>query len=106
MSFGEALKGLKIDTWFKGAWVFSSAVLIVSLFTNTKWLSNRQVDLLFGGIWLISIAEWKMYKMWHGEEGRYEVSRLKRLPDRIGIFLELVGLAFVVLFFVDLSGRL
>jgi hypothetical protein len=106
MSVGDYLKGLKIDTWFKGTWVFSSIVLSVSLFTGTKWLTNRQVDLLFGGIWLISTAEWKMYKTWQRQEGIYMISTKKRTPDAIGILLELAGIILVALSVVDLSGRL
>lgn len=107
MSFTDFLKGLNIDTWFKAAFAVSSAILVLALFTNTKWLSNRQTMLLFGGVWLISLAEWKMFRTRtrlqdRGIGGLLKISWQQRIVDPVGIFLELVGIGLVALFILDL----
>jgi hypothetical protein len=107
LSLTDFLKGLKIDTWSKATFAVSSAILGLALFTNTKWLSNRQTILLFGGVWLISLAEWKMFKTRtrfqdRGIAGLLTISWEQRIMDPVGIFLELVGLGLIALFILDL----
>jgi hypothetical protein len=107
LSLTDFLKGLNIDTWFKATLAVSSVILVLALFTDTKWLSNRQTMLLFGGIWLISLAEWKMFKTRtrlqdRGFAGFLKISWQQRIMDPVGILLELFGIGLILLFILDL----
>lgn len=106
----DLLKGLKIDTWFKAVFAFSSAVFVVALFRKTEWLSNRQTLLLTGGLWLVSIAEWKMHKtmtqLKNRTDGILKMSWKQRVTDPAGIFLEILGVILLVLSALDVIGVL
>jgi len=104
MSAGDFLKGLKIDVWYKAGLAVSSVVLVLALVTSTKWLSNKQTILLFGGLWLISVAEWKMDKTYTTQAGLNLISIKRRTLDPGSVLMELVGFALVVVAVLDFLG--
>ena len=114
VSFGQVrgldfLRNLRLDFWWKGLFAFSSAMLALAFFTETKWISNKHAIILFGGMWLISLAEWKMEKVrTHFEDkgfgGMLQMSWKVRVADPVGVVLEVCGIGLILLLVLEVLG--
>jgi hypothetical protein len=103
MNIGDFLKALALDAWYKITLSFASAVLAVSFFTEVKGVTNAQLQLLSGGLFLISLGEWKNHKTVSGFKppNAYTgpaafMSGTIRSTDAFGILLQAVGVALLL----------
>jgi len=63
MEIGDLLKGLALDPWYKVMMWLGAGVFAVSLFLDTKGLTNGQVQCLAGGLFLLGLGVWKSHKV-------------------------------------------
>ncbi len=103
MDVTDLLKSFVIDTWYKAIVYLGGAVFAFSVFFEVKGLTNSQLQLLSGGAFLVGIGEWKNHKVaaWIKPPNAYTggaalMQRTVRNPDFVGILLETVGIALVL----------
>lgn len=100
----ELLKLFSIDNWYKAFVYLGGVVLAFSLFVEVKGgLTNSQVQLLSGGVFLLALGEWKNHKHYSGIKppnaytgGVALITKTIWQPDLGGIFLDLLG-SFLIL---------
>jgi hypothetical protein len=99
----ELLKNFAIDTWYKAIMCFGAVVFVISLFYGVKGLTNSQLQLLSGGAFLFGLGEWKNHKVrsWIKPPNAYTgpaayMETTIRSADFLGTFLNLVGVALIV----------
>jgi len=103
MSLGDFFKSLAIDTWYKALVYIGGIVLVLSFFIEVKGISNSQLQLISGGVFILGLGEWKNHKFlpmikppnaYTGPAMFMNVPVWK--PDPVGLLLDLAGIALVV----------
>ena len=98
----DALKSLALDRWYKVLVLLGGSLLVVSLFKETKGISNAQLQMLSLGTLLVGLGEWKNHKVasyikppnfYTGPTAL--VSYPVWSPDLVGVVLDLAGAAFI-----------
>ena len=113
MSFDDLFKTLVVDTWYKTFAVAGSALFVLSLSIDVKGMSNGQLQLLAGGLFLLGIGVWKNVKVasWIKPPNAYTgpaalVRAQFRQPDAVGLTFEVIGIFLMLLFVISLMfGR-
>ncbi len=102
MSIPEIFRNLKLDTWYKAFVYIGGITFFASLFFDVKGITNSQLQLLAGGIFLIGIGEWKNHKKlsqikppnaYTGPAAL--VTWTERMPDFIGNIFIILGLVLI-----------
>jgi len=99
----DILKGLVLDAWYKVSVYLGGAVLAASFFFEVKGITNAQLQLLAGGVFLLGLGEWKNHKREssiqppHASTGGQAIlwEGTIRKPDAFGVLLDLLGLALI-----------
>jgi hypothetical protein len=100
MNFGDFLKGLVIDTWYKVFVYIGVITLIISFFVNVKGITNSELQMLSIGFLLIGIGEWNNWKIAiQTQPGGYWKIPV-RVPNLLGILFDILG---IILFLVGLG---
>jgi len=103
------LENLKIDRWYKVFIYLGTFLFIISLFSTTHWLTNKQTGLLGLALFFIGLGEWKnekvavMFKPSNAYTGPAGFLQWPiRKMDLIGIIMLLVGIVFLIMFIISL----
>jgi hypothetical protein len=98
MDVGEWIKNLVVDTWYKTFVLAGAALFVLSLSIDVKGMSNGQLQLLSGGLFLLGIGVWKNEKVasWIKPPNVYTgpaalVSTNVRQADFVGLAFECLG---------------
>lgn len=59
MNFGDLFKDLKLDSWYKVMMVLGAAGFVIALTGEVKVITNNQLALLSGGMFLFGLGIWK-----------------------------------------------
>jgi hypothetical protein len=112
MSIGDFFKGLILDAWYKAFMYIGGIALLLSFFLDVKGLTNSQLQLIAGGVFLLGIGEWKNHKQdsWVKPPNVYTgptalITRTAWKPDIIGLALDLIGIALLVIGVVSIIGQ-
>lgn len=104
MNLGDLLKGLALDRWYKVLVAVGGVVLAVSFFVPVQGITNRELQLLAGGVFLFGLGEWKNRKkqtriqppnVYLGGTA-LKLTREVWSPDPPGLLLDVIGLALIV----------
>jgi hypothetical protein len=63
MDIGETLKNFVIDTWYRAFVCLGAVLFVLSLTVDVNGMSNGQLQLLSGGLFLIGMGVWKNVKI-------------------------------------------
>lgn len=105
----DFLGSLKIDLWYKWFAYIGAALMLTSIFFESKAFSNNQIFLLGLGLFLVGVGEWKNYKVkvsfkqrsaYTGSSGYFEW--LEWHPDLLGIILDIAGGILVAIAFCSI----
>ncbi|MDA2912445.1 hypothetical protein MYX77_00535 [Acidobacteriia bacterium AH_259_A11_L15] len=109
MDVGDFLKSFAIDTWYKAVMYLGGVVLVISFFAEAKGLTNDQLQLLSGGVFLVGLGEWKNHKevSWIKPPNVYTggpalMSATVRKADLVGVVLDLAGVVLIGLSIVSI----
>lgn len=112
MSIGDFFKGLILDAWYKAFMYIGGIVLLLSFFLDVKGITNAQLQLMAGGMFLLGIGEWKNHKAesWIKPPNVYTgpaalITQTVWRPDIIGLVLDLIGLVLLVMGAVSIIGQ-
>jgi hypothetical protein len=104
MSIGDFFKGLSLDAWYKAFMYIGGVALLLSFFLDVKGITNSQLQLIAGGIFLLGIGEWKNHKeeSWIKPPNAYTgptalITQTVWKPDILGLALDLIGLVLLVI---------
>lgn len=104
MEFGDLLKVLSIDAWYKAVMLLGGAVFVASIFYPAHGLTNLQLQILSCGAFLVGLGEWKNHKekSWIKPPNVYTgpaafMSGTVREPDLLGRLFVLAGVALILL---------
>lgn len=104
MGFGDVLKSLAVDTWYKAVMYVGAVTLVGSFFFDSKGITNLQLQLLAGGSFLLGLGEWKNHKplsffkppnVYTG--GPALMTTTVRSSDIVGTTLDIVGIILICL---------
>ena len=56
MSIGDFFKGLILDAWYKAFMYIGGIALLLSFFLDVKGITNAQLQLMAGGVFLLGIG--------------------------------------------------
>ena len=106
MSLPEVFKDLKLDVWYRAIVYIGGVILICSFFFEVQGISNAQLQLLSGGVFIIGLGEWKNHKTEsfikppnaYTGPAAYISTTIRRL-DAFGITLDVIGI-ILILFFI------
>jgi hypothetical protein len=111
MSIGDFFKGLVLDAWYKAFMYVGGIALLLSFFLDVKGLTNSQLQLIAGGIFLIGIGEWNNHKKdsWIKPPNAYTgptalITQTVWRPDLFGLALDLLGVALLITGAVSIVG--
>lgn len=97
MSFSNIFASLAIDRWYKAFVYLGGSVLIVGFFVEAKGITNAQLQMLSGGVFLFGIGEWKNHKVAVRREGCGFLEIPVRSADWLGITLDFIGVVLIIL---------
>lgn len=102
MDIGDFLKNFAIDTWYKAVMYLGGVVTAVSFFVEVKGLTNHQLQLLSGGVFLIGLGEWKNHKVLSQIKpanaytgGAAMIHQTIRMPDWVGNTFNVLGVGMI-----------
>ena len=105
MDIPKLLEKLSLDAWYKVLILIGFTLFVISLLFEIHGITNKQLLLLSGGLFLIGLGEWKNHKIITGIKppNAYTgpaaiISQTKWLPDVIGVIMDLIGILMLVLF--------
>lgn len=88
MDFGNVLQ---IDRWYKVPLYVGVVVLASSFFFEAKGVSNTTLQLLSGGVVLVTSGEWRAERRAYQRVPGGMESWLVRQPDAVSFTLQLLG---------------
>ena len=98
----ELFKGLKLDSWYMAITYIGGVALLLSFFFEVNEISNNNLQILAGGIFLFGLGEWKNHKekSFIKPSNAYTgpaavISYKVRNPDAFGLLLDLIGLIMI-----------
>ncbi len=113
MNIADLLKGLKADNWYKFLMFCGAILFVIALTQDIKVLTNSQLQLLSGGMFLLGFGVWKMEhteygymppSAWNGwVEGKFTRTTARLEP--LGCTIMLVSIVLVILFVSSLTGQ-
>lgn len=106
MNPSDLLKDLKLDHWYKVVLILGATVLVASFFIEVKGITNSQLQLLAGGMFLIGLGEWQNHgdhtEIWppniYTGGSALQVTTHVRKPTLFGLFLDIVGAILLAVF--------
>ncbi len=105
MEIGEWFKSFVIDTWYKASLFAGAGLFVLSLCIDVKGMSNGQLQVLSGGLFLLGLGVWKNQKVasfikppnvYTGPAAL--MSTKVRQVDAVGGLFEVLGVILLVVF--------
>jgi len=87
---------LKIDSWFKAVAYLGGVIVLLSLLFPVQIISNEVMAAIGFGMFLYGIGRWKNRKTVTEFIPAGKLSQERRIPDLIGILLEVSGFILVL----------
>lgn len=100
----DFFKNLALDAWYKALVYVGGAGLLLAFFVDARGVSNTDLQILLGGVFLLGLGEWKNNKIksWIKPPNVYTgptlwIDEPIRKPDVLGLLLDGFGIALIIL---------